>query len=105
MNGVRGGRGAGSGPPGIGLRLYVTGRSARSFEAIENVRQLAERYLGAAEVETVDVLLNPEEAEEDAVVATPMLVRRIGGRGRRVVGDLAAIDQVADWLELESEAE
>lgn len=87
---------------GLGLRLYITGRTARSRVAIENVRLLADRYLGAAEVETVDVLQHPDQAEEDAVVATPMLVRRSAGRGRRVVGDLAAIDEVADWLELGS---
>lgn len=88
------------GPADGELRLYITGRTVRSRVAIENVRVLAERYLGAAEIETIDVLQRPEDAEDDAVVATPMLVRRSAGRRRRVVGDLAAIDEVADWLEL-----
>ncbi|HUP87402.1 MAG TPA: circadian clock KaiB family protein [Acidimicrobiales bacterium] len=87
------------------LRLYVTGRTARSRAAIANVRLLAERYLGGADIETVDVLERPEDANEDAVVATPMLVRRTPGQGRRVIGDLAAVDDVADWLELEVGAE
>lgn len=104
MTSVRGTDEASGGLPGAGLRLYVTGRSARSRVAIEHARRLAEQYLGTSEVETVDVLQNPEKAEEDAVVATPMLVRRSEGHERRVVGDLAAIDEVASWLQLGSDA-
>ena len=46
------------------LRLFVTGRTAQSLRAIENLQKICDSDLeGFYEVEVVDVLENPALAE------------------------------------------
>jgi circadian clock protein KaiB len=82
------------------LKLYVTGRTPRSQQAIDNLRSLIadnERY----ELEIIDVLEEPEKAEAHKVLATPTLVRELPPPLRRVIGDLSDRQQVLLGLELE----
>ncbi len=48
------------------LRLYVTGRSPKCPQAIENLRLMCERYLqGRYHIDVVDLLDNPRLAAYD----------------------------------------
>jgi len=85
------------------LKLYVTGRTPRSQQAIDNLRRLleeefAERY----ELEIVDVLEDPQQAEAHKVLATPTLVRDLPPPVRRVIGDLSDRHQVLLGLDLQA---
>ena len=63
---------------GVILKLYVTGKTANSQTAIKNLRQILERDLkGAYELKVIDVLKHPQLAEEDKILATPTLVKRL----------------------------
>lgn len=84
------------------LKLYITGRSPRSQEAIDNLRGLLEtEFPDSYELEIIDVLEDPQQAEEHKVLATPTLIKELPPPVRRVIGDLSDRHQVLLGLDLE----
>lgn len=84
------------------LRLYITGRTAQSQRAIENLRVLCDNELeGAYEVEVIDVLEHPALAEKEKILATPTLVKRLPEPVRKIIGDLSDRDKVLLGLDVE----
>jgi len=84
----------------VKLRLYVNGRSPRSRYAIAELRALSDRLPAGADVEVVDLALQPEVAERERLIATPVLVRTDPPPVRRIVGDLSDHTMVLRALEL-----
>jgi circadian clock protein KaiB len=79
--------------------LFVAGNSARSRRAIQNIRQIVDSGLsGPCEVDVVDVLESPEEAERERILATPTLLRDHPPPRRRVTGDLSNREQVLGFI-------
>ena len=77
------------------LRLYVTGATASSGRAIANLKAFCEEHLrDRYDLEVVDVYQQPQRAEEDHVLATPTLIKRLPLPLRRLVGDLSDADHV-----------
>jgi circadian clock protein KaiB len=86
-------------PAGIFIQLFVTGTSERSIRAVELVRGLIAEYSnGEARLEIVDVLEEPEIAEQHKILATPTLIRAAPGPERRIVGDLMEKERIAGLL-------
>ncbi|TFV78338.1 circadian clock protein KaiB [Blastococcus sp. CT_GayMR19] len=87
--------------PHWSLRLYVSGASPHSAQALETVRRLCDEELaGQVELEVVDVADEPDLAARDRIVAVPTLVRRLPPPPRQLVGDLADVDRVRAGLDL-----
>lgn len=87
------------------LKLFITGHSLKSESAILNLRYICQRYLGGqAEVVIVDVLEQPELAEQDRIVATPTLIKEWPEPIRRIVGDLSNTRRVLQALGVPVEA-
>ena len=83
------------------LKLYVTGKTARSDRAIENLRRVCEEeLLSEYELEIIDVLEHPQKAEDDRVLATPTLIKQLPPPLRRIIGDLSDKDKVLLGLEV-----
>lgn len=83
------------------FKLYVAGKSARSVRALENLRALGEQALaGGYRLEVIDVLEQPQRAEDDRVLATPTLIKESPAPVRRFIGDLSAWEQVLSDLEV-----
>jgi circadian clock protein KaiB len=83
------------------LKLYVTGSSPRTDRAIGNLRRICETELnGDFALEIIDVLENPEAAEQDRILATPTLIKALPPPLRRVIGDLSDTDKVLLGLEV-----
>lgn len=83
------------------LRLYVTGRTPQSNRAIENLRAICEAELkGLYEVEVIDVLEHPALAENEKILATPTLVKRLPEPVRKIIGDLSEREKVLLGLDL-----
>jgi circadian clock protein KaiB len=83
------------------LVLYVTGQSARSQRAIDNLRRTCEEHLaGRYTIEVVDLLQNPRLAAEDQILAVPTLVRRLPPPLRKIVGDLSDEERLLVGLNL-----
>lgn len=83
------------------LRLFVTGGTVRSEQAIANLLSIVEDELADAyELEVVDVLERPQDAEDERIVATPTLIKQLPPPRRRVIGDLRDRQQVLLGLDL-----
>jgi circadian clock protein KaiB len=86
------------------LRLFVTGHTARSTRAIENMRRICrERLEGRYQLDVVDVYENPEATRDLQVVATPTLVKLLPRPLRRIVGDLSDRERVLAGLDLRAD--
>jgi circadian clock protein KaiB len=84
------------------LRLYVTGRTASSMRAINNLRNICSVELqGDAKVDVIDVLTQPELAEQDRILATPTLVKRLPTPTCRIIGDLSDRASALHGLEID----
>ena len=83
------------------LKLYVTGTSPRTAQAIANLRRICEEELqGRYTLDIVDVLEHPQEAEDNRILATPTLIKQLPLPLRRVIGDLSDREKVLLGLEL-----
>ena len=83
------------------LRLYVTGMTARSRRAIENVRSICEAYLrGRYDLEVIDVYQQPVLAKGDQIIAAPTLIKQLPLPLRRIIGDMSSTDRVLLGLDL-----
>ena len=83
------------------LTLYVTGNSPRTKIAIENLNRICSEDLsGKYELEIVDVLENPQRAEDERILATPTLIKQLPPPLRRVIGDLSDKQKVLLGLEV-----
>lgn len=86
----------------IEFKLYITGHSARSDQAIGNLRRLCDELLGGnCAVEVIDVLEEPERAERDRILTTPTLIKARPGPQRRVTGDLSDSGRLVAALSIE----
>jgi circadian clock protein KaiB len=83
------------------LRLYVTGNTPHSAQAILNLRKLCEEHLaGRYELEVIDISQQPELARSDDIIATPTLVKRLPAPIRKIIGDLSVTRRVMVGLDL-----
>jgi circadian clock protein KaiB len=83
------------------LRLFVTGSTARSAQAIENIHALCEDYLhGRYELEVIDIYQQPNAAAEEQIIAAPTLVKELPEPAQRLIGDLSDRGRVLVGLKL-----
>ncbi|HSI11933.1 MAG TPA: circadian clock KaiB family protein [Chthoniobacter sp.] len=86
------------------LRLFVTGNTVRSSQAVANVRALCEEYLhGRYDLEVVDIYQQPKEAARDQIIAAPTLIKELPFPVKRLIGDLSDRDKVLVGLNLAEE--
>jgi circadian clock protein KaiB len=83
------------------LRLYVAGKTAKSVTALENLKRICEEHLpGQYRIEVVDLLVHPQLAKGDEIVAIPTLVRKLPEPIRKVIGDLSNRERALVGLQL-----
>lgn len=83
------------------LRLYIAGKTARSTAALENLKKYCEAHVkDRYSIEVIDLLLNPQLAEGDQILAVPTLVRRVPVPIRKIIGDLSNEEKVLVGLDL-----
>jgi circadian clock protein KaiB len=86
------------------LRLYVTGATRRSLQAVRTVKALCEQHLaGRYELEVVDLYQQPERAKTAKIIAVPTLVKELPLPMRQLIGDLSDPDRVLIALDLKPE--
>jgi circadian clock protein KaiB len=84
------------------LRLYVAGQTAKSLAALSNLKQLCETHLkGRYHIEVIDLLLNPQLAAGDQILAVPTLVRKFPEPIRKIIGDLSNVERVLVGLDVQ----
>lgn len=85
----------------IELRLYVAGQTPRSVAALNNLKKICEEHLkGRYRIEVIDLLVNPQLARGDQILAIPTVVRKLPQPVRRIIGDLSQTEKVLVGLDL-----
>ena len=83
------------------LRLYITGMTYRSSQAIQNLRAICETYLqGRYELEIIDISQNSSLVHDEQIIAAPTLLKKLPLPLRRLVGDLSNKERVLVGLDL-----
>ena len=86
------------------LKLYVTGQTANSAKAIENLKDVLKNGLSDLyKLKVIDVVKNPQLAEEDKILATPALVKVLPLPVRKIIGDLSDKEKILLGLDLTTE--
>ena len=72
------------------LRLYISGNTARSLRAIQDIQRVCQEYLaGRYELEVIDIFQQPQLAIQAQIIAAPTLIRQLPLPLRKLVGDMA----------------
>jgi circadian clock protein KaiB len=83
------------------LRLYVAGHTAKSQQALANLRRICDEHLaGRYRLEVVDLLENPALARGDQILALPALVRQLPPPVKKIIGDFSSAERVLVGLDL-----
>ncbi len=83
------------------IKLYITGQTPRSLRAIENLKRICDGDLGGEyDLDVIDVLERPQLAEDEKILATPMVVKELPLPIRRIIGDLSDSERVLLGLDL-----
>ena len=83
------------------LRLFVTGMTPRSTDAIRNIRALCEEHLAERyDLEVIDLYCKPGRARDEQIVAAPTLVKKLPLPLRKLIGDLSETQRVLVGLDL-----
>jgi circadian clock protein KaiB len=87
------------------LKLFVTGLTPRSTEAVATMKEICESLLrGRYDLEVVDLYQHPERAATDDVIAAPTLVRRQPLPVRRMIGSFDDRRRILRGLNLPEDA-
>ena len=83
------------------LRLYVAGKTEKSGTALYNLKRYCEEHLkGQYRIEVIDLMLKPQLAEGDQILAVPTLVRKVPEPIRKIIGDLSDKEKVLVGLNI-----
>ncbi|MBE9102262.1 circadian clock protein KaiB [Vacuolonema iberomarrocanum] len=83
------------------LKLYVAGNTPNSVRALKMLSQILEKeFQGVYALKVIDVLKNPQLAEEDRILATPTLAKVLPPPVRKIIGDLSDREKVLIGLDI-----
>ncbi len=85
------------------LRLYVTGMTIRSKQAIQNIKKICQEHLGNRyDLEVIDVYRQPVLAKGDQIIATPTLIKKLPAPIRKFIGDMSETEKILMGLDLQT---
>lgn len=83
------------------LKLYVAGNTPNSVRALKMLNHILEKeFQGVYALKVIDVLKNPQLAEEDRILATPTLAKVLPPPVRKIIGDLSDREKVLIGLDI-----
>jgi circadian clock protein KaiB len=83
------------------LRLYVAGQTSKSLLAFANLKKICEAHLeGRYHIKVIDLLVTPQLARGDQILALPTLVRKLPQPVVRILGDLSNTERVLVGLDI-----
>lgn len=88
------------------LRLYITGMTRRSMQAVGNIRKICEEHLqGRYDLEVIDIHQQPTLAEGEQIIAAPTLIKKLPLPLRRFIGDMSNTERILVGMDLRKAAE
>ncbi len=83
------------------LKLYVTGMTQVSMNAIANIKTICEGHLkDRYELEIINLYENPKLTGGEQILAAPTLIKKLPLPLRRLIGDLSNTEKVLVGLDL-----
>ena len=83
------------------LRLYITGLTARSSRAVNNLRAICDEHLdGRYDLEVIDIYQQPALTRGEQIIAAPTLIKKLPLPMRRIIGDMSNREGVLLGLDL-----
>lgn len=83
------------------LKLFITGYTPQAERAIKNITLICKNELGGEyHLEIINILEDPQLAEDERILATPTLIKVLPAPLRRVIGDLSNTEKVLLGLDL-----
>jgi circadian clock protein KaiB len=83
------------------LRLYVTGKTQSGEKAIGNLEAILKtEFKGRYKLKIIDILKQPKLAENERILATPLVEKKLPPPIRRIIGDLSDKEKVLLGLDL-----
>jgi circadian clock protein KaiB len=87
------------------LRLYVTGQTPKSLAAFDNLKGFCEsRLKGNYRIKVIDLLVQPQLAKGDQILAIPTVVRKLPKPVRTIIGSLSDTAHLLVGLDLRADA-
>lgn len=84
------------------LRLYVTGSTPQSVQAITNIKKICEEHLkGRYDLEVIDLYQKPTLAQGEQIIAAPTLIKQLPLPLRRIIGNMSNLERVLVGLDLQ----
>lgn len=79
----------------------MAGNTLKSTTAFNNLKKYCEEHLkGRYVIEVIDLLVKPQLAEGDQILAIPTLVKKVPEPIRKIIGDLSNEDKVLVGLNI-----
>ena len=83
------------------LKLYITGASPNSAKAVNNIKNICEKYLkNRYELEIIDIYQQPLLATSEQIIALPLLIKSSPLPAKRLIGNMSDIQKVLTSLAL-----
>jgi circadian clock protein KaiB len=81
------------GPERYHLKLFIAGASVNSLRSIANMREFCSNHLPEGyELEIIDIYQQPLLAEQEQIIALPLLIKKHPQPERRFIGDMSDSD-------------
>jgi len=94
-----------SAPQKYTLRLFVSGSTAKSTQAVKNIKRICEEHLkGRYDLQVIDIYQQPELARIMQIVVVPTLIKQIPRPLKKLIGDMSNKEQVLFGLALNGPA-
>ncbi len=83
------------------LRLYITGTTPKSLNAISSIKKICEEYLqGRYNLEVIDIYQQPSLAAGEQIIAVPTLIKQLPNPLRKLIGDMSNTEHILLGLDL-----
>jgi circadian clock protein KaiB len=82
-------------PPKYELRLFITGATPNSLRAVSNIRNICDAHLkGRYSLQIIDVYQDAALAQQEQLIALPLLIKKLPLPERKLIGDLSQTEKV-----------
>lgn len=84
------------------LKVNINGMTKAARTALDNLEAVCREHHNSREysIEVVDIREHPQLAEDEKIIATPTVIRKLPLPVRRVIGDLSEREQLLVGLDL-----
>ena len=84
------------------FNLYIMGKTPKSLKAVKNLQEICDKELnGRCSLEVTDIKDNPQIAEDERILTTPILIKKHPQPICRFFGDFAHKEKILTELNIQ----